>query len=170
MVCFTITARTGMKTIKDITGNSIEVTDLDAAIGQCEFCIKSPFKMESGHTVGENHTFILKQLLNIRRNTRTGIYSIKSPYHKKKMFLPFIILSHSESDHTYEVQTVEYRGMKRYKIHRNYGEGTIGQLIRYNDITKCTEIAELPTYRNSKCKVGKLIALYYNVKEKTGWD
>ena len=31
-----------MITIKDITGASIEVTDLDAAIEQCEICKNSP--------------------------------------------------------------------------------------------------------------------------------
>lgn len=51
-----------MITIKDIDGNRIEVTDLKAAIQQCRDCADSPYKMESGHTVGENHRFMLKQL------------------------------------------------------------------------------------------------------------
>lgn len=41
-----------MVTIKDITGKVIEVTDIDAAIWQCEKCKNSPFKTPSGHTVG----------------------------------------------------------------------------------------------------------------------
>jgi len=53
--------------IKDITGKSIEVTDLKAAIKQCRDCSDSPFKMGSGHTVGENHQYMLKQLLEIQK-------------------------------------------------------------------------------------------------------
>lgn len=56
-----------MKTIKDITGKVIEVTNLNAAIRQCKLCLKSPFKMESGHTVGENHRFMLEQLEKMRK-------------------------------------------------------------------------------------------------------
>lgn len=48
--------------IKDISGNPIEVIDLDMAIKQCEECADSPFKMPSGHTVGKNHRFMLGQL------------------------------------------------------------------------------------------------------------
>ena len=55
-----------MKTIKDITGNSIEVTDLNAAIMQCKDCLDSPYKMESGHTVGENYAYMLTQLIAIQ--------------------------------------------------------------------------------------------------------
>lgn len=51
-----------MITIKDITGNIIEVTDLNEAIQQCQDCLDSPYIMKSGHTVGENHRFMLKQL------------------------------------------------------------------------------------------------------------
>ncbi len=54
-------------TIKDIEGNSIEVTDLKAAIEQCRDCSDSPYKMISGHTVGENHRFMLKQLEKIQK-------------------------------------------------------------------------------------------------------
>ena len=55
-----------MKTIKDITGNSIEVTDLNAAIMQCKDCLDSPYKMESGHAVGENYAYMLTQLIAIQ--------------------------------------------------------------------------------------------------------
>ena len=37
-----------MKIIKDITGNSIKVTDLDAAIKQCKDCIESLIKWNQG--------------------------------------------------------------------------------------------------------------------------
>lgn len=54
-------------TIKDITGKLVKVTDLSKAIRQCRLCKDSPFVMESGHTVGENHSFILRQLEKIKR-------------------------------------------------------------------------------------------------------
>ena len=56
-----------MKTIKDITGKLIEVTNLKAAIKQCRLCADSPFKMPSGHTVGENHKFMLSQLEEMKQ-------------------------------------------------------------------------------------------------------
>jgi hypothetical protein len=54
-------------TITDITGASIEVTDLDKAIEQCELCKNSPYKMPSGQTVGENHRYMLSQLEKIKQ-------------------------------------------------------------------------------------------------------
>lgn len=54
-------------TITDITGASIEVTDLDKAIKQCELCKDSPYKMPSGQTVGENHRHMLSQLEKMKR-------------------------------------------------------------------------------------------------------
>lgn len=42
--------------IKNITGKVIEVTNINAAIRQCEMCKNSPFKTLSGHhTIGEGH-------------------------------------------------------------------------------------------------------------------
>lgn len=52
--------------IKDITGNEIEVTNLNKAIEQCKLCRNSPFLMDSGHTVGENHSFMLRQLEKLK--------------------------------------------------------------------------------------------------------
>ena len=54
-------------TITDITGASIEVTDLDKAIEQCELCKDSPYKMPSGQTVGENHRYMLSQLEKMKQ-------------------------------------------------------------------------------------------------------
>lgn len=59
-----------MMTITDITGKIIEVTDLDEAIKECEFCVDSPYKMPSGYTVGENHRFMLKQLLKLKQEQK----------------------------------------------------------------------------------------------------
>ncbi len=52
--------------IKDITGKEVIVTDLKKAIRQCKDCADSPYRMESGHTVGENHRYMLKQLEEIK--------------------------------------------------------------------------------------------------------
>lgn len=57
--------------IKNITGKSIQVTHLNKAIRQCKLCQSSPFLMESGHTVGENYTFILRQLEELKRKLKT---------------------------------------------------------------------------------------------------
>lgn len=88
MVCIKIKTGTGMKTIKDITGNSIEVTDLDAAIRQCKDCVDSPYKMESGHTVGENYAYMLTQLIEIRQEQRRNnwLLGTKMRYEEGKRF------------------------------------------------------------------------------------
>lgn len=57
--------------IKDVTGKSIEVTHLNKAIKQCKLCRDSPFLMDSGHTVGENHSFMLQQLEELKRESKT---------------------------------------------------------------------------------------------------
>ncbi len=57
-------------TIKDITGKNIEVTDLNKAIRQCRLCRDSPFIMESGYTVGENYSFMLRQLEKLKQAKR----------------------------------------------------------------------------------------------------
>lgn len=73
-----------MITIKDITGASIEVTDLDAAIKQCRRCKDSHYKMPSGHTVGEDHAYMLEQLMAIRR--KRWLPSTKKRYEEGKRF------------------------------------------------------------------------------------
>lgn len=56
-----------MKKIKDIIGNTIEITNLRLAIKECKACVGSPFVMGSGYTVGENHAFMLRQLEKIKK-------------------------------------------------------------------------------------------------------
>ena len=56
--------------IKDITGNPVIVTNIRKAIKQCKECLGSPYKMESGHTVGENHAYMLRQLQELQRARR----------------------------------------------------------------------------------------------------
>lgn len=77
-----------MKTIKDITGASIEVSDLDAAIRQCRLCKDSPYKMTSGYTVGENHTFMMEQLIALKQQQRRERWlpSTKKRYEEGKRF------------------------------------------------------------------------------------
>lgn len=52
--------------IKDIRGQEIEITNLTKAIKQCKLGLDSPFKMDSGHTQGENYAYMLKQLRKIK--------------------------------------------------------------------------------------------------------
>ena len=56
--------------IRDIIGQSIQVTNLHKAIRQCRLCQDSPFIMDSGHTVGENHTFMLLQLEELKQKLK----------------------------------------------------------------------------------------------------
>lgn len=57
--------------IKDITGKTIEVIHLNKAIKQCKLCRSSPFRMDSGHTVGENYRFMLRQLEELKHKSKT---------------------------------------------------------------------------------------------------
>ncbi len=54
--------------IRDIDGDFITVTDLDTAIMECEHCKDSPLKLESGHTVGQNYSFMLGQLKPLKHS------------------------------------------------------------------------------------------------------
>ena len=58
------------RTIKDIAGNTVIVTNIRLAIRQCKECLGSPYKMETGHTVGENHAYMLRQLLELQHTRR----------------------------------------------------------------------------------------------------
>ncbi|GHU91177.1 hypothetical protein FACS1894155_10520 [Bacteroidia bacterium] len=77
-----------MITIKDITGEQIEVTNLNAAIRQCKDCLNSPYKMECGHTVGENYAFMLKQLIVVQQEERRNSWlpGTKKRYEEGKRF------------------------------------------------------------------------------------
>lgn len=56
--------------IADITGQSIEVTNLEKAIKQCKLYKDSHFLMDSGYTVCENNTFMLQQLEKLRQKSK----------------------------------------------------------------------------------------------------
>ena len=77
-----------MITINDITGNTVEVTNLQAAIKQCRDCSDSHYKMASGHTVGENHRFMLKQLERFLQENRRNKWlpSTRKKYDEEKRF------------------------------------------------------------------------------------
>ena len=72
----------------DITGKSVQVTDLNAAIKQCRLCINSPYKMESGHTVGEAHAHMLEQLIALKQGERRKRWlpSTEAKYQAGKRF------------------------------------------------------------------------------------
>lgn len=53
--------------IENIMGRTIQVTNLNKAIKQFRLCRDSPFLMDSGHTVGENHIFMLQQLEKLKQ-------------------------------------------------------------------------------------------------------
>lgn len=57
--------------IKDITRKSIKVTNLNKAIKQCKLRQNSSFLMDSGHIVGENHTFMFLQIEGLKRKSKT---------------------------------------------------------------------------------------------------
>ncbi len=59
--------------IRDIDGDFITVTDLDAAIMECELCKDSPLKLESGHTVGQNYSFMLGQLKQLKQSQKQQV-------------------------------------------------------------------------------------------------
>jgi hypothetical protein len=77
-----------MKTIKDITGKTVEVTDLKAAIKQCRACSDSHYRMASGHTVGEDNRFMLAQLERLLQDNRRGNWlpNTKKKYDEGKRF------------------------------------------------------------------------------------
>lgn len=65
-----------------------------------------------------------------------GVYAVISPYHKERYYLPFIIHSYQESDKSYGVFTVEYKGLTSYRVDTRYSEKTIRELINDGIIIK----------------------------------
>ena len=56
--------------VKDMAGQTIQVTNLNKAIKQCKLCQNSPFRMDSGHTIGENYAFMLLQLEKLKQKRK----------------------------------------------------------------------------------------------------
>lgn len=71
-------------------------------------------------------------------------YFFRSPYHKKTIFLPFIItqIRHWNRNFLVEVSTVEYKGKKRFELSSGYAVEAIrnlflrGKLLAKNKVKK----------------------------------
>lgn len=86
-----------------------------------------------------------------------GCYFTKSPYHKRTLYLPFIIRYYDESLHSYMVSSVEYKGLCRYRSDAYYTEDVIDRYISERIIQK------VEPSDNSQKK--KLVSLYIKAKE-----
>ena len=89
-----------------------------------------------------------------------GIYAVKSPYHEQTHYLPFIILSYGESDNTYNVLTIEYKGLTSYQIDTHYSEKSIHELIASETIIKR---ANPDNFKENK-EISELISQYSNAE------
>lgn len=56
--------------IKDLSGQEVFIENIEKAIEQCRYCMDSPYMMDTGFSVGQNHAFMLKQLLLIREQQK----------------------------------------------------------------------------------------------------
>ena len=90
-----------------------------------------------------------------------GIYAVKSPYHEQTLYLPFIIVSYIQSDNTYNVLTVEYKGMTSYKVYAYYSEKSILEYIASEIIVKR---GNSDNVKGNK-EIRELISQYSNAKE-----
>ena len=100
---------------------------------------------------------LLKLIAENKRGV-LGVYALKSPYHEKEHYLPFIILSYEQSNNTYNVWTVEYKGMISYKIDTCYSEKSIWELITQGIIEKK---ANPNNYKDNE-EVKELLRQYMN--------
>lgn len=89
-----------------------------------------------------------------------GIYAVKSPYHEKAFYLPFIVVSYAKSDNTYNVMTIEYKGLTAYQIDTYYQEKTIHELITSGTIIKK---ANPDNFKGNK-EVSELLSQYSNAE------
>ncbi len=93
-------------------------------------------------------------------NNFLGVYTVKSPYHKKAHYLPFLVVSYCHFNKTYTVRTVEYKGYTAYKIESDYSEKKIRESIEMGIILKR---ANPDNFKGNK-EVGELIQQYLNAK------
>lgn len=94
-----------------------------------------------------------------KRQQIFGYYILKSPYHTRTFYLPFIITSY-DAEEGYHVYSTEYRGWTRYQSDAYYTEKTIHGYIESGLIKKVAEINQLPR----STQVNRLISLYRNAK------
>jgi hypothetical protein len=104
--------------IKEITGERIEVDNLDAAIRQCKDCMDSSYKMESRHTVGENHAYMLKQLIAIQQKQRRDrwLSGTKKRYEEGKRFTKIDIGYEIGRHDLYHPATLYWDSFRREKL------------------------------------------------------
>lgn len=100
----------------------------------------------------------LKELQQ-KRQQLLGYYIVKSPYHRRTFYLPFIITSY-DTESGYHVYSTEYKGCTRYQSDSYYTEKTIHGYIESGLIQKVAAINQLPRSK----QVVRLIALYRNAK------
>lgn len=70
-------------------------------------------------------------------NELKGLYQFKSPYHEDGRKLPFNVLGRSfNSKFPIKVETVEFKGYKKYEIENDYKIETIQKYIETGFLTK----------------------------------
>lgn len=94
------------------------------------------------------------------RNDLLGVYAVKSPYHETTHYLPFIIVNYAKSNNTYNVMTIEYKGLTAYQVDADYTEKSINDLIANGVITKW---ATPDNFKENK-EVVELIRQYSNAE------
>lgn len=104
--------------IKDLTGATIEVTDLDAAIDECKRCKDSPYKMECGHTVGENYAYMLEQLLPIQQQSRRSrwLQGTEMRYNQGKRFTKMDIAYEIGRHEPYHPASLYWDSLRRKEL------------------------------------------------------
>ena len=91
-------------------------------------------------------------------NALMGVYAVLSPYHKERYYLPFIVHSYWESDKSYGVLTLEYKGLTAYRVDTRYSVDTIREHIKNGIIIKK---ARPDNFRNNQ-KAQELLEKYSN--------
>lgn len=111
--------------------------------------------------VKEVNEYIEKQLTEKeRKKDLLGVYALKSPYHDREYYLPYIIVSYRQSDKTYEIMTVEYKGMTAYQVEQNCSESSILELITNGTIIKK---ANPDNFKDSK-EIRELVSQFSNAE------
>ena len=85
----------------------------------------------------EKNTSKICEPLEERINKIKGNYKLISPYHKKKKYLPFIVLGRSfVKDYQVSCETVFYRGLERQTQNDNYKIETLEEWINTGFLIK----------------------------------
>ena len=89
-------------------------------------------------------------MIEMKLSPIEGVYFFKSPYHKKKTMLPFLIKTTKglDKERPIEVSTVEYKGYKRSELASRYPVKTIkefflsGVLIAKGSVSKSSVLSQ----------------------------